>query len=108
MKKQAAPYRPKGNVLQKIFAYLEPLWIGNDGKISLRLTLSISFAINIMFNTNRALKAIFAGASVADVALILGIQAGLIAGLLALKTYQNTVETRVEAETDPPPEYKGD
>lgn len=107
--RKSEPYRPKGNIAQKIFGYLEPLWLGNDGKVSLRLVMSIAFAINIMINTSRALTAIIVSRiGVSDVALVLGIEAGLIVGLLALKTYQNTVEVKAEAQSNPPPEPKGE
>lgn len=106
--RKSEPYRPTGNFGQKIIAYLEPLWLGNDGKISLRLVLSIAFAINIMINTSRALTAVIAGVNASNVALILGVEAGLIISLLALKTYQNTVEVKAEAQSNPPPEPKGE
>lgn len=100
---------PAKTLFGRFFRYLEPMWLGNNGEISVRSVLAIAFSINLMINTSRALTAIIrSGSSVADMGLILGIEGGLIAALLALKTYQNAVETRVEAETDPPPEMKGD
>lgn len=97
--------------MKKLFKYLEPLWQGNDHRISLRsvgaMALLIDFIINVhnaSFVVIKVLKlismdktidaALIASLSgyLAQIALILGIEAGLIAALLALKTYQGNVE----------------
>lgn len=97
--------------MKRIFKYIEPLWLGNDKRISLRsfgaIVLIIDFVINVHNSSNVLTKVLnlikldknidamviasLAG-YLAQMALILGIEAGLIAALLALKTYQGNVE----------------
>lgn len=102
--KPKPPYRPKGRWYEVAFAYLEPLWTGNDGKISLRSVLGITFCIHLMKSITFMIKTGFSG----DLSLVIGIEGGLIVAFFALKAYQNTVETKVAAKTDPPPEPLGD
>lgn len=78
-------------MFKKIFKYLEPAWTGDDGKFSLRSALAIIFSLNLVFNINHAVWRWDSQRSLEGLALVLGIEAGLIAGLLALKTYQNTM-----------------
>lgn len=97
--------------MKRFFKYIEPLWLGNDKKISLRsvgaMALIIDFVINVHNASSVVIKvlklismdktidaAVIASLSgyLAQIALILGIEAGLIAALLALKTYQGNVE----------------
>ena len=77
--------------IKKTFKYIEPAWTGDDGKFSLRSSLAIIFSINLMRNLTHAIYKWDAGRSLEGLALVLGIEAGLIAGLLALKVYQNTI-----------------
>jgi hypothetical protein len=93
--------------MKKVFKYIEPLWTGNDKKISLRsaaaMVLIGDFVINVhnsagivmaVLNLLRKDKNIDANliasmsGNLAQIAMILGIEAALIAALLALKTYQ--------------------
>ena len=93
--------------MKKFFKYIEHLWLGRDGKISLRslgaMVLLTDFVINVHNASSvvvRVLKLItndkiidagvIASLSgyLAQIAMILGIEAALIAALLALKTYQ--------------------
>jgi hypothetical protein len=76
-------------MIKKIFKYFEPLWSGNDGKISLRASLAILFAIDFVRNLSYAIYKWDAGRSLEGLSLSLGIEAGLIVGLLGLTTYQN-------------------
>jgi len=97
--------------MKKLFRYLEPLWVGKDKRISLRsvgaIVLITDFVINVhnaSYVVIRVLKLIMQDKTIdaavisslagylAQIALILGIEAGLIAALLALKTYQGNVE----------------
>jgi hypothetical protein len=75
--------------MKKLFRYIEPLWLGKNKKVSIRSTLAIAFSINFMINLSHAVDKWQAGRSLSDLAMVLGIEAGLIAGLLALRTYQN-------------------
>lgn len=74
----------------KIFKYIEPLWLGKNGKVSIRSTLALAFSWNFMWNVSYAIKKWSDGRSMSDLAMILGTEAALIAALLALRTYQNT------------------
>jgi len=93
--------------MKKFFKYIEHLWLGRDNKISLRslgaIALLIDFVINVhnaSYVVVRVLKLIMDDRSVdaaviaslsgylAQIAMILGIEAALIAAMLALKTYQ--------------------
>lgn len=80
--------------MKKIFTYLEPLWIGSNKQISIRRTLSLVFSINLIINISVLLEKIEGGKSYADVAMILGIEAGLIAALLSLTTYSSLTSTK--------------
>lgn len=75
--------------MRKFLRYIENLWIGRDGKPSLKSVLGIAFSINFMMNVSHAVYKWDAGRSVADLAMLLGIEAGLIAALLGLTTYSN-------------------
>lgn len=77
--------------MKKFFKYIEPLWLGNDKKISLRGTLAIVFSIHFMIKISHVINRWDASKSIADAAMLLGLEAGLIAALLALKTYQNNI-----------------
>lgn len=93
--------------MKKFFKYIEHLWTGRDGKISLRslgaIILLTDFVINVhnaSYVVVKVLKLIMEDKTVdaaviaslsgylAQIAMILGIEAALIAALLALKTYQ--------------------
>jgi hypothetical protein len=97
--------------MKRFFKYIEPLWTGRDGKVSLRsfgaIALLIDFVINVhncSYIVIKVLKMIMVDKHVdaavisslagylAQITLLLGIEAGLIAALLALKTYQGNVE----------------
>lgn len=75
--------------MKKFFKYFEPAWTGNDGKVSLRAILAIAFSIDFIRNLSHAIWKWDAGRSMEGLSLTLGIEAGLIVGLLGLTTYQN-------------------
>jgi len=75
--------------LNRIFKYFEPAWTGNDNKVSLRAVLAIAFSIDFIRNLNYAIFKWDSGRSLEGLSLTLGIEAGLIVGLLGLTTYQN-------------------
>lgn len=72
-----------------IFKYIEPLWIGNNKKISIRRALALYLTIDFINNTHHAIHKWEVGKSYADVAMLLGIEAALVAGLLSLTTYSS-------------------
>lgn len=77
-------------MIVSIFKYIEPLWIGNNKKISIRRLLSLVFSCDFVGNTHHAIYKWETGKSYADVAMLLGIEAALIAALLSLTTYSAT------------------
>lgn len=78
-------------IVIKVFKYIEPMWLGNDGKLSIRKFLSLMFAIDLVKNFHHIIIDWEANKSYADAALLLGIEAGLIAALLSLTTYSSVV-----------------
>lgn len=78
-------------IVTKFFNYIEPMWLGNDGKFSIRRFLALLFAIDLVKNFHHIVINWEAGKSYADAALLLGIEAGLIAALLSLTTYSSVV-----------------
>jgi len=85
--------------MKKIFNYLEPLWLGTRNKISIRRLLALCFSIDFIVNTSHAIHNFEVGKSYADVAMLLGIEAGLIAALLSLTTYSNSLKQKQDNES---------
>ena len=77
-------------MIVSIFKYIEPLWVGHNKKISIRRVLSLVFSCDFVGNTHHAIYKWETGKSYADVAMLLGIEAALIAALLSLTTYSAT------------------
>ena len=82
----------------KIFKYIEPLWLGKNNKVSIRRVLALAFSIDLIRNISHAIYKWEAGKSYAEVAMLLGLEAGLVAALLALTTYSQNV-TRPKDDT---------
>lgn len=82
--------------LINLFKYLENLWVGKDGKPSIRRVFAIYLVIDFQLNVSHVIHRWELGKSFADVAMLLGIEAGLIAALLALTTYSNTIKPPTE------------
>lgn len=76
-------------MIKKIIKYIEPMWLGSDGKMSLRASLAIAFSIDFIRNLSHSIWKWDAGRSLEGLSLVLGIEAGLIVALLGLSTYQN-------------------
>jgi hypothetical protein len=57
--------------MKKLFKYLEPLWLGTTGKISIRRTLVIAFSIDFILNTSYVIHNWELGKSYADGAMLL-------------------------------------
>lgn len=74
------------------FKYLEHIWIGKDGHPSIRRVFAIALVIDFINNTSYTIHKWEVGKSYADVAMLLGIEAGLIAALLTLTTYSATIK----------------
>src|ERR1044072_9174119 len=84
--------------MKRLFAYIENIWIGRDKKPSRKAILAIAFSINFMMNISHAIYKWDSGRSVSDLAMVLGIEAGLIAGLLGLSTYSNIEHRRIDKD----------
>jgi len=74
-------------ILRKIFHYFESTWTGADGKVSIKRLLALIFSIDLVRNLHYSVFQWEIGKSYSDAALLLGIEAGLIAALLSLTTY---------------------
>jgi hypothetical protein len=86
--------------MKKLFKYIENLWVGRDRKPSLKSVMAIAICINLMINVSHAVNKWDAGRSMADLALVLGIEAGLIAALLGLTTYSNIQHRMIDKKKD--------
>src|SRR5882724_3690098 len=95
--------------MKKIFRYVQDLWIGEDGKVSIKRSLALTFSIHIMLSVTSQLRAYVklvhlafsdknlvnadmitaAGASLGSLATVIGIEAALVAALLGLTSYQS-------------------
>ncbi len=84
-------------MIKKFFKYIEPLWSGPDGKISLRSTLAIIFSYGFIKQLSYAIYKWSDGRSMEGLSLVLGIEAGLIVALLGLTTYQNMATQKIDA-----------
>lgn len=71
----------------KLFRYIEPLWLGTNQKLSIRRALTLWFSIDFINNMSYIIHKWELGKSYADVAMLLGLEAGLIAALLGYTTY---------------------
>lgn len=71
----------------KIFKYCEPVWLGNDEKVSIRRVLALAFSTDLIRNISYVIHSWELGKSYSDVAMLLGIEAALIAALMSLTTY---------------------
>lgn len=94
--------------MKKFFKYIENFWLGDDGKPSIRRVISIMFSIDLLRNFYKAGSAVnkilnfmahdktldatvltATAGFLAQTAMIIGIEAGLVAALFSLTTYQN-------------------
>lgn len=87
--------------MKKIFKYLEPMWLGAKNEISIRRVLAIAFSVDFIVNTSHAIRKWDAGQSYADVAMLLGVEASLIAALLTLTTFSNRLAGKTENPAPP-------
>lgn len=86
--------------MKRLFRYIEPIWLGNKGKVSIRRVLALAFTVNFIRNTSHAIHQWDAGKSYAEVAMVLGIEAGLIAALLSLTTYTSIVTDKLNKDSE--------
>lgn len=81
----------------KLFKYIEPLWLGTNNKISIRRILSLCFSIDFVRNISFVIHKWEIGKSYADVAMLLGLEAGLIAALMSLTTYSTMMVNKQQS-----------
>lgn len=93
--------------MNKIFKYIENLWIGMDGRPSLKSILAIAFSINFIHSISTAVRRWDAGKSLSDLALVLAVEAGLITALLGLKVYANVQQSALDAKNPDKPDKQG-
>ena len=82
--------------MKKVFKYIEPLWLGTNDKISIRKVLALAFSTDFVRNTSHAIYKWEIGKSYADVAMLLGIEAALVAALLSLTTYTAMINKKID------------
>ena len=91
--------------MKKLFKYIEPIWLGSNSKLSIRRVLALVFSIDLVKNTSHIIHRWEMGKSYADVAMLLGLEAGLIAALLSLTTYSAVANNKkTDKEAVPPAE----
>jgi beta-lactamase regulating signal transducer with metallopeptidase domain len=95
------------NLIRRTFDYFKPVWSGNDGKPSIRRIMAIALCTDFIINVHNSVSVISKiinliyqnkpvdaavissmSTTISQIVLILGIEAGLIAALLSLTTYQ--------------------
>ena len=86
--------------MKKVWKYIEPMWLGTKGKLSIRRVLALAFSVDFIRNTHHAIVKWDAGQSYADLAMLLGVEAALIAALLSLTTYTNIMTDRKKDRQD--------
>ena len=84
--------------LVDVFKYIEPIWLGTNKKPSIRRVLSLAFSFDFISNTSHAIHNWEVGKSYSDVAMLLGIEAALIAALLSLTTYSSYLTKKTNPE----------
>jgi hypothetical protein len=87
-------------MIYKIFKYIEPIWLGTNKKVSIRRVLSLVFSFNLVLNISKTINNIKPGQTYSDVAILLGVEAGLIAALLSLTTYSTSIISKKDSLTN--------
>jgi len=87
-------------MIYKIFKYIEPVWLGTNKKVSIRRVLSLVFSFNLVLNISKTINNIKPGQTYSDVAILLGVEAGLIAALLSLTTYSTSLISKKDSLTN--------
>lgn len=91
-------------MLVKIFKYIEPLWTGTDGKISLKAVGAIALLIDFVSNAHQAVYKWAEGKSFEGLSLIAGIEMGGVAALLGLTMYGNLTSQKIDSQIANPPQ----
>jgi hypothetical protein len=83
-------------MISKIFRYLEPMWLGTDGKISVRAVGFISLTIDFISNMRHAVYKWTELRSLEGLSLILGIEAGFATTLLGIAAWSNMSNRKLD------------
>lgn len=70
------------------------MWLGSNSKMSIRRFLALCFSADFIINISHAIYNFPDTKSYSEVAMLLGLEAGLIAALLSLTTYTNTINQK--------------
>lgn len=89
--------------MKKVIGYIEPLWQDGNKKMSIRKVLSLIFSIDLVRNISYVIHKWEPGKSLAEATMLLGLEAGLIAALLSLTTFQ-TISTMNKTQNQTPSE----
>ena len=92
-------------MIVKLFKYIEPIWLGKDNQVSIRRVLALLFSYDLIKNTSHVIHKWESGKSFADVAMLLGLEAALIASLLALTTYSANIASQSKPSSDTTNEF---
>lgn len=111
-KKVIEPIKKKVNFISKTWTYLEPIWLGNDGKLSLRNVSALALVVHFMFMMTNAFYNWEAGKSLEGAAMVLTVEMGGILTMMGFAVWSNLKHTQIDAEngllqkpsTDVPPE----
>lgn len=76
-------------MIKRFFKYIEPIWLGANDQISIRRVLALAFSIDFIMNESYAVRHWVNGEDFGQLSSVLMIEAGLIAALLTLTTWQN-------------------
>ena len=76
------------------FKYFRSIIEGGDKKPSIRKLLALVFSIDLIRNMSHIVHKWELGKSLAEAAMLLGLEAGLIAALLSLTTYQTIMSEK--------------
>lgn len=86
--------------MKRLFKYIEPIWLGTNNKLSIRRVLALVFSIDLVRNLSHVIHKWEIGKSYSDVAMLLGLEAALIAALLSLTTYSAMISKKVDSQTN--------
>lgn len=91
-------------MIKKVFKYFEPLWTGEDKKISLRACVAIFLTWKLVENLDFAIQKWEEGKSLGDASSIFFTLAGLIAALLGITAWSNMTAKKIDTDATTPPD----
>jgi hypothetical protein len=89
--------------MKKLFHYIEPIWLGEDGKVSGKSLFAIIFSIHFLYNVDRSINVLHTvikskidapsiaamSGVLANAGIILGLEMTAIIAFWGLKAYSN-------------------